>query len=107
MTNGKSNTLVTYANRLGCYTYVLLAFRGLLCNFMHSMQLTSKISALGTPALRSISLRYFTELLHLKLRSRLQSPQAIEDVRQETFARVLAGLGSLERFASPKAWAPS
>jgi RNA polymerase sigma-70 factor (ECF subfamily) len=33
---------------------------------------------------------YFTELLHLKLRSRLKSPQAIEDVRQETFARVLA-----------------
>ena len=35
---------------------------------------------------------YFTELIHLKLRSRLQSPQAIEDVRQETFARVLASL---------------
>jgi RNA polymerase sigma-70 factor, ECF subfamily len=35
---------------------------------------------------------YFTELLHLKLRSRLQSPQAIEDVRQETFARVLGSL---------------
>lgn len=35
---------------------------------------------------------YFTELLHLKLRSRLHSPQAIEDVRQETFARVLTGL---------------
>jgi RNA polymerase sigma-70 factor, ECF subfamily len=35
---------------------------------------------------------YFTELLHLKLRSRLQSQQAIDDVRQETFARVLAGL---------------
>lgn len=35
---------------------------------------------------------YFTELLHLKLRSRLRSPQAIEDVRQETFARVLATL---------------
>jgi len=35
---------------------------------------------------------YFTELLHMKLRSRLQSPQAIEDVRQETFARVLATL---------------
>jgi RNA polymerase sigma-70 factor (ECF subfamily) len=33
--------------------------------------------------------RYFTDLLHLKLRSRLQSRQAIEDVRQETFARVL------------------
>ncbi len=36
--------------------------------------------------------RYFTELLHLKLRSRLKSPHAIEDVRQETFARVFASL---------------
>jgi len=35
---------------------------------------------------------YFTEMLHLKLRSRLQSPQAIEDVRQETFARVFTTL---------------
>ncbi len=35
---------------------------------------------------------YFTDLIHLKLRSRLRSGQAIEDVRQETFARVLATL---------------
>jgi RNA polymerase sigma-70 factor (ECF subfamily) len=35
---------------------------------------------------------YFTELLRVKLRSRLQSPHAIEDVRQETFARVFAVL---------------
>lgn len=35
---------------------------------------------------------YFTELLHLKLRSRLQSPSAIEDVCQETFARVFLAL---------------
>jgi RNA polymerase sigma-70 factor (ECF subfamily) len=35
---------------------------------------------------------YFTELLQIKLRSRLQSLHAIEDVRQETFARVLAVL---------------
>ena len=35
---------------------------------------------------------YFTSLLQLKLRSRLHSPHAIEDVRQETFARVLAVL---------------
>jgi RNA polymerase sigma-70 factor (ECF subfamily) len=35
---------------------------------------------------------YFTALLHLKLRSRLQSPQAVEDVRQETFTRVFAVL---------------
>lgn len=31
---------------------------------------------------------YFSELIRLKLRSRLRSPQAIEDVRQETFVRV-------------------
>ena len=35
---------------------------------------------------------YFSELLQLKLRSRLQSPPAIEDVRQETFARVFSVL---------------
>jgi RNA polymerase sigma-70 factor (ECF subfamily) len=35
---------------------------------------------------------YFGELIHLKLRSRLRSAQAIEDVRQETFARVLAAV---------------
>ena len=35
---------------------------------------------------------YFTELLQVKLRSRLQSLHAIEDVRQETFARVLTVL---------------
>jgi RNA polymerase sigma-70 factor (ECF subfamily) len=35
---------------------------------------------------------YFTGLLQLKLRSRLESPQAIEDVRQETFARVFSVL---------------
>ncbi len=33
---------------------------------------------------------YFSELIRLKLRSRLRSPQAIEDVRQETFARIFA-----------------
>ena len=37
---------------------------------------------------------YFSELIQLKLRSRLHSPQAIEDVRQETFVRVFASLRS-------------
>lgn len=37
---------------------------------------------------------YFSELIQLKLRARLRSPQAIEDVRQETFARVLSALRS-------------
>jgi RNA polymerase sigma-70 factor, ECF subfamily len=35
---------------------------------------------------------YFTELIRLKVRSRLASRQAQDDVRQETFARVLAVL---------------
>lgn len=35
---------------------------------------------------------YFSELVQLKLRARLRTPQAIEDVRQETFARVFAAL---------------
>jgi RNA polymerase sigma-70 factor (ECF subfamily) len=35
---------------------------------------------------------YFSELIQVKLRSRLHSPQAIEDVRQETFTRVFAAL---------------
>jgi RNA polymerase sigma-70 factor (ECF subfamily) len=45
---------------------------------------------------------YFTELLHLKLRSRLHSPQAIEDVRQETFARVLAGISKPGTLRQPE-----
>jgi RNA polymerase sigma-70 factor (ECF subfamily) len=35
---------------------------------------------------------YFSELIHLKLRSRLASQEAVEDARQETFARVLSTL---------------
>ena len=46
----------------------------------------------GDPKTQGHFVTYFTELLQLKLRSRLHSPQAIEDVRQETFARVLKAL---------------
>lgn len=38
--------------------------------------------------------RYFSELMQIKLRSRLRSAEEIEDVRQETFARVFAALRS-------------
>jgi RNA polymerase sigma-70 factor, ECF subfamily len=37
---------------------------------------------------------YFSELIRLKLRSRLNSREAVDDVRQETFARVFAILRS-------------
>jgi RNA polymerase sigma-70 factor, ECF subfamily len=45
---------------------------------------------------------YFTALLQLKLRSRLQSPQAVEDVRQETFARVFKALRSPGTLRQPE-----
>ncbi len=46
----------------------------------------------GDLATQEHFVQYFTELIHLKLRTRLRSPHAIEDVRQETFARVFACL---------------
>ena len=42
----------------------------------------------GDRATQEHFVAYFSEMLRIKLRSRLQSPQAIEDVCQETFARV-------------------
>ena len=36
--------------------------------------------------------RYFSELLLIKLRSRVRSTQAVEDIQQETFLRVLKTL---------------
>jgi RNA polymerase sigma-70 factor (ECF subfamily) len=46
----------------------------------------------GDGATQEHFVSYFTELLRIKLRSRLQSLHAIEDVCQETFARVFAVL---------------
>jgi RNA polymerase sigma-70 factor, ECF subfamily len=45
---------------------------------------------------------YFSELIQLKLRARLRSPQAIEDVRQETFARFFAALRSPHGIRQPE-----
>jgi RNA polymerase sigma-70 factor, ECF subfamily len=50
--------------------------------------------------------KYFSELLIIKLRSRVRSSQAVEDIQQETFLRVLktlrtdAGIRSPERFGA-------
>ncbi|MDR3771856.1 MAG: sigma-70 family RNA polymerase sigma factor [Terracidiphilus sp.] len=46
----------------------------------------------GDPGTQAHFVGYFSDLLLVKLRSRLQSPQAVEDVRQETFARVFSVL---------------
>jgi RNA polymerase sigma-70 factor (ECF subfamily) len=48
----------------------------------------------GDPRTEAHFVSYFSELIQLKLRSRLNSREAIEDVRQETFARVLTAVRS-------------
>ena len=46
----------------------------------------------GDAATEEHFVSYFSELIRLKLRSRLNSKEAIDDVRQETFVRVIAQL---------------
>lgn len=46
----------------------------------------------GDPEIERHFTKYFGDLLALKLRSRLRSPALIEDVKQETFLRVLSTL---------------
>jgi RNA polymerase sigma-70 factor, ECF subfamily len=46
----------------------------------------------GDPDTEGHFVRYFSDLLNLKLRSRLRSAALVEDARQETFRRVLTTL---------------
>jgi RNA polymerase sigma-70 factor, ECF subfamily len=46
---------------------------------------------------------YFGELLSIKLRSRLRSPQLIDDAKQETFLRVLRTLREKRNIQTPQA----
>src|SRR5271163_1637489 len=45
---------------------------------------------------------YFGELIRVKLRSRVRSSQDIEDIRQETFSRVLKALRSERGLREPE-----
>jgi RNA polymerase sigma-70 factor (ECF subfamily) len=45
---------------------------------------------------------YFSELIRIKLRSRLRSPQLVEEVRQETFLRVLNTLRRKDGLRHPE-----
>jgi len=45
---------------------------------------------------------YFSELIQLKLRSRVNSPHTVEDLRQETFTRVFVALRSKGRVREPE-----
>jgi RNA polymerase sigma-70 factor (ECF subfamily) len=46
----------------------------------------------GQPSTESHFVAYFSELLQLKLRARHLAPDAVEDLRQETFARVIRSI---------------
>jgi RNA polymerase sigma-70 factor, ECF subfamily len=46
----------------------------------------------GDPRTEQHFVSYFTALIHIKVRSRLPSREAMEDVRQETFARFFVAL---------------
>ena len=48
----------------------------------------------GQPSTESHFVAYFSELLQLKLRARHLAPDAVEDLRQETFARVIRSIRS-------------
>src|SRR5262245_24356410 len=46
--------------------------------------------------------RYFGELLSAKLRARMRSPEVVEDLKQETFARVLSSLRQKGGLVTPE-----
>lgn len=75
-----------------CYTVSHLTSRGRPLSF-HNFD-ESYVQRLREGDFRTVEhfVNYFGGLLQLKLRSRLRSPQAVEDARQETFTRVLVAL---------------
>jgi RNA polymerase sigma-70 factor (ECF subfamily) len=56
----------------------------------------------GDPGTELHFAAYFGELIGLKLRSRLNDQEAVEDVRQETFVRVLALIRERNRIRQPE-----
>jgi RNA polymerase sigma-70 factor (ECF subfamily) len=56
----------------------------------------------GDPGTERHFFAYFSQLLWIKLRSRLRDPQLIEDVRQETLLRVITALKSKHSLHSPE-----
>ena len=59
----------------------------------------------GDPSTEQHFVAYFEQLLHIKLRSRMLTPDKVEDLRQETFIRVIAvlrkdGVRQPERFGA-------
>ena len=60
----------------------------------------------GDPRTQKHFVNYFTELLNVKLRTRLRFPEDREDARQETFARVFAALRKKDGIREPERIGP-
>ena len=60
----------------------------------------------GEPQTEADFFKYFSQLLLIKLRSRLGSSDAVDDLRQETFARVLATIRSTTGLRQPDRLGP-
>jgi RNA polymerase sigma-70 factor (ECF subfamily) len=56
----------------------------------------------GDPRTQEHFVKYFSDLIRLKLRSRLHSVQAAEDIKQETFLRVLTAIRSRQGVERPE-----
>jgi RNA polymerase sigma-70 factor, ECF subfamily len=56
----------------------------------------------GDPETEKHFVVYFSELIRIKLRSKLRSPQLVEEVRQETFLRVLNTLRRKDGLQHPE-----
>jgi len=74
-----------YSFSLGCCSEPVLQFQPFDAGYVNRL-------CAGDSVTQAHFVGYFTDLLLIKLRSRLKSPQAVEDLRQETFARVFTVL---------------
>ena len=72
--------------------YTVCHFGAGPCNFNPLTKRTLDRLRAGDSSVQEHFCGYFTQLIQIKLRSRLKSPQAIEDIRQETFARFFVAL---------------
>ena len=79
-----------YLQRPQCYTFLVLAGSALQFHSFDAGYVDNLCA--GDLQTQEHFAAYFSQLIQLKLRSRLQSSQVIEDVRQETFARVFSVL---------------
>ncbi len=85
---------ISLENRRGSPAQVLhcLPFRGRSLQFQSFDQAYLDRLRAGDSSVQEHFCGYFTQLIQIKLRSRLKSPEAIEDIRQETFARFFVAL---------------